>query len=212
MNRRFCNDVSCIALILSSAWAVEQSAASEGHGTLHEMDDMKKQITAGESRSLSDIQACVAELNAADANGDFLLKNEEYLDFIATRSEGLVNPTTFGELPLAFINNYFFAACLCQPLYGGDGSCCLGENASIELDFDAHPLVESSTESFCRNIDSALAGVERPTISPIEVSAEPSVSPTKITPSKFFFSFSQSIFVMSSLISHFALQCQRLKL
>ncbi|KAL7537851.1 hypothetical protein ACHAXR_012516, partial [Thalassiosira sp. AJA248-18] len=77
---------------------------------------------------------CHATLHESDENGDGILQNYEYINFIADLSEGDFDVRNYIDLPFSLKINFNYLSCLCRyhriRENGGD-NCCKGPEAGI---------------------------------------------------------------------------------
>ena len=121
-----------------------------------------------------DYEDCYEQLYLADTNADMQLTTAEYVDFIEIRSNGRITVDNYEDFSLPFITNYVFAACMCS-FYGDGQNCCVGPDATIDLDPNTSPLVNDSIFTFCYHVDLSIAGSLEPT-------PNPSTAPTTLSP------------------------------
>ena len=77
--------------------------------------------------------SCYDILWASDADGDGILQNYEYMNFVAELSEGDFNVTNYADLPFVLRVNFVYLSCLCRDLPGelGGSTCCEGPDGGI---------------------------------------------------------------------------------
>lgn len=145
-------------------------------------------------------QECVDNMYASDINGDLSLSEDEYFLFIAKESEGAILVEDLSELPFALVTNFIYGACFCSIIFQTP-NCCVGAEASIDLDPEDSPFIEDNLITICVSVKQAIGDevgtsppvatsppIQAPTESPSIIFPEPTLSPTiivtNVTPSK----------------------------
>lgn len=97
-------------------------------------------VVSGASVSIGDFvdtEACYSAIEESVANkdGDRRMDPESYVNFVKAYGPDdlLQDPsTTFEDLPLILINNFYLLACMCG--VEAEDDCCVGPKAGIETD------------------------------------------------------------------------------
>ena len=76
---------------------------------------------------------CTTNLFACDKDEDGKVNADEWTTFVNLQSGGSVGSTIFKELPLPYISLFTSTACLCMEVEGNDSSCCMDNQAHIDL-------------------------------------------------------------------------------
>jgi hypothetical protein len=81
------------------------------------------------------VETCYEILYNSDANGDGIVKHDEYMSFIGQLSEGEIEVTNYIDLPFVIKINFVYLSCLCMyspenQMMGGS-ECCEGTDAGI---------------------------------------------------------------------------------
>lgn len=144
-------------------------------------------------RQNSQYQECVDNMYASDINGDLSLSEDEYFLFIAKESEGAILVEDLSELPFPLVTNFVYGACFCSIIFQTP-NCCVGAEASIDLNPEDSPFIEDNLITVCVSVKQAIGDevgtsspsatpppIQTPTESPSVIFPEPTLSPTAIT-------------------------------
>jgi len=127
-------------------------------------------------------QDCADDLFASDLNGDLKVGEDEYVTFIATRSQGAIDVGEYSSLPFPLISNFVYGSCFCFFVLKIP-NCCVGAEAGINIDPDQSPFFEDNIITICRTTDEAIGNDVRTRPPLIPQTASPSFSPNKrLTP------------------------------
>mmetsp|Transcript_3135 Transcript_3135/g.5932 ORF Transcript_3135/g.5932 Transcript_3135/m.5932 type:complete len:571 (-) Transcript_3135:129-1841(-) len=143
------------------------------------------------ARQNAEYQECVDDIYSSDIDGDMNLSEQEYLFFIAKRSNGAILADELADLPFSLITNFVFGACFCSIVFETP-DCCVGSGAMIDLNPDDSPFIEDNLITICISVDEAIIDEigslpPRPTLPPTDAptnimteapSSEPSVHPS----------------------------------
>lgn len=115
------------------------------------MQDLSPDISDVPSNINKIDEGCYDALVGADANGDGIVKENEYARFIDTLSNGKIEKESYEDLPFHVKLNFASLRCLCED--GQDWSCCKGM-----LPFLARVLVIIFERNFIRVVLSGRKG------------------------------------------------------
>lgn len=121
-------------------------------------------------------QDCVDDLYESDRNNDLKVDEEEYVEFISTRSRGAIDVGEYSNLPFPLISNFVYGSCFCFFVLKIQ-NCCVGLEAGININPDTSPFIEDNLVTVCRTVDSAI-GNQIGTFSPTMAQTEITPSPT----------------------------------
>jgi hypothetical protein len=139
-------------------------------------------------RANAQYQECVDDIYSSDINQDFALTEDEYLLFIAKRSNGAIVAENFSDLPFSLITNFVYGACFCSIAFQLP-NCCVGGGALIDLNPDDSPFIVDNLITICGSVDEA---IEKeigtlppvPTLPPVVTpTISPTLAPSVSTPS-----------------------------
>jgi hypothetical protein len=145
-------------------------------------------------------QECVDDFYASDINDNMELSRDEYLLFVAKRSDGVILVDEFTDLPFSLTTIFVYGACFCS-IVSQTPNCCVGTDAPIDLNPEDSPFIGDNLITLCINVDEAIAryiGSPTPTFpsfppfpppsdSPTEepsLAPEPTIAPTTLMPSE----------------------------
>lgn len=126
-------------------------------------------------------QSCVDELYASDLNDNLKIGEDEYVVFIAKRSQRAIVVDEYWQLPFPLISNFVYGSCFCSFVLRIP-NCCVGKEAAIGLDPNESPFIEDNLITICRTVDEAIINeigtfVPTPAIT-VTITPQPSETPT----------------------------------
>jgi len=121
---------------------------------------------------------CKDNLQFVDNDGDEKLSGKEWANFISLQSNGIISVNEFRDLPLGLIGLFNTISCYCLDSEGFDSSCCLRDNANINLDLidsnQRQPYFFEICEKTNQILGLHLQTTTPPTIAPEVITASPS--------------------------------------
>jgi hypothetical protein len=132
-------------------------------------------------RANAQYQECVDDIYSSDINQDFELTDDEYLLFIAKRSNGAIVAENFSDLPFSLITNFVYGACFCSIVFQVP-NCCVGGGALIDLNPDDSPFIVDNLITICGSVDEALEKEigTLPPVTTLPPVVTPTISPTLV--------------------------------
>ena len=103
---------------------------------------LRRQTMSQGGRDLRDIQTCVDNLNRVSENGE--VTAQQFLDFLALQSGGLVAFSTFQDVPLDLRLLFYATAC-------SGGQDCTKETPKISLSTEG--IASSLLQIFCTQVE-----------------------------------------------------------
>ena len=132
------------------------------------------------------VETCYEILYNSDANGDGIVKHDEYLSFVGQLSEGEIEATNYIDLPFVIKINFVYLSCLCMynpenQMMGGE--CCQGVESGLDVSGAGPGETPTAAEddfltTICRETQGAIDFVRgEATLSPTDIVTK---SPTAV--------------------------------